>query len=100
MEFEVLSPWAETDPVAPKGLEPRLDDLNGKTIGLLCYFKYAGPPIVAEMERLLKEKFPSTNISHWRYYKHPCEVIKDPEYKEPFQDWVKGVDAVITFHGD
>ena len=31
--FEVLSPWAEVDPVPLKGISPRLKSLEGKKIG-------------------------------------------------------------------
>ena len=32
--YEVLSPWAEADPIPIKGLAPRLDKIDGKKIGL------------------------------------------------------------------
>ncbi len=100
MDYEVLSPWAEVDTVEPKGIAPRLSDLNGKTIGLMCYFKPAGPPIMAEIDRQLKARFPDVKVSHWRYHAHPCEVIKDPVYKDSFREWVNSVDAVVSGHGD
>ena len=38
--FEVLSPWAEADPVPMEGLTAeRLTDLNGKKVGLFCNIK-------------------------------------------------------------
>jgi len=53
--YEVLSPWAEADPIPLKGLSPRLDDLAGKKIGLLCNNKRAAPLILNVTERILKE---------------------------------------------
>ena len=34
MEYEVLSPWSEVDTSVLTGLTPRLDTLEGKTIGM------------------------------------------------------------------
>ena len=33
-QYEVLNPWAESDPVPMRGISPRLDTMEGKTIGL------------------------------------------------------------------
>ena len=53
--FEVLSPWAEADPIPLKGLAPRLDGLKGKKIGLLRNNKRAAEEIlnvaVSQIER-------------------------------------------------
>ena len=57
--YEVLSPWAEADPIPLKGLSPRLDKLDGKKIGLLCNNKRAAPLILDVTEKLIKEKFPT-----------------------------------------
>ena len=39
--YEVLSPWAEADPVPLSGISPRLEDMTGKKIGLFCNSKRA-----------------------------------------------------------
>ena len=54
-QFRVLSPWAEADPITPRGISPRLKSLTGKRIGLFANFKRASRPIVAEMGKRLKE---------------------------------------------
>jgi hypothetical protein len=100
MEYEVLNPWAEIDPVIPKGLEPRLTDLNGKTIGLFAFFKPHGIPIMKEVERQLRERFPGAKFSLYSYPVHATQVIEDQGYKDSFVKWVKGVDAVVSGHGD
>jgi hypothetical protein len=43
-EYEVLSPWAQIDE-APSvlRLQPRVDDLNSKTIGMYAHFKAQAP---------------------------------------------------------
>jgi hypothetical protein len=90
--YEVMSPWAEADPVPPKGLTaPRLDSLVGKKIGLYRNDKRAAQPILTILEKKLKEKFPTSQIS-W-YNTHQTNV---PE----FDDWLKSVDAVVAAVGD
>jgi hypothetical protein len=90
--YEVLSPWAEANPVRPKGLTaPRLDSLEGKKIGLYRNNKKAAQPILTILEQKLKEKFPTSQFS-W-YNLHQTNI---PE----FDDWLKGVDAVVAAVGD
>ncbi len=99
MDYEVLSPWAEAEPVAQRGILPRVTDLNGKTIGLYSFYRASGPVITAEMERQLKERFPRAKFSHYQYPKHVIEIVEDDEYKKSFEEWVKGVDTVVTAYG-
>ena len=56
--YEVLSPWAEADPIPLQGLSPRVDKLDGKKIGLLCNNKRAAPLILDITEKLLKKNSP------------------------------------------
>ncbi len=97
--YEVLSPWAEADPVPLHGLAPRLDKLDGKKIGLLCNSKRAAPRIQSVTERLLKEKYPGTQISKFQARSFSVSSL-EPERKAEFEDWLKGVDAVIAAVGD
>jgi hypothetical protein len=91
-QYEVLSPWAEADPVPPKGLTaPRPDSLEGKKIGLYRNDKRAAQPVLTILEKKLKERFPSSQIS-W-YTTHKTDV---PE----FDDWLRSVDAVVAAVGD
>jgi len=99
--FEVLSPWAEADAKPQRGLSAtRLADLAGKKIGLLCNTKRAARPITSAVEAELKERFPTAEIS--RYFTQfaigPEEAAT--ENKDKFDDWVKGIDAVIAAVGD
>ena len=58
-DYEVLSPWAEADPIPLKGITPRTAELDGKTIGLFCSrYKPASTPILNAVESRLKEKYP------------------------------------------
>jgi len=100
MDYEVLSPWAHVDKADAATMQPRLKDLNGKTIGLFSHFKEHSPLILKEVERQLKEKYPSTRFSHYQYVRDTAEIINDDKHKPSFMEWLKGVDAVISAYGD
>lgn len=99
--YKVLSPWAEADPIPLRGLTaPRLTDLAGKKIGLLCNTKRAARPISTVVERKLKERYPTAEIS-WYFTLNaigPEEI--ETENKAKFKDWLKGVDTVVAVVGD
>ena len=97
--YEVLSPWAEADPVPLKGLSPRLDKLDGKKIGLLCNNKRAAPLILEVTEKLLKERFPTVKISMFNARSFSVSSLEKDREGE-FNDWIKEVDAVIASVGD
>ena len=97
--YEVLSPWSEADPIPLQGLSPRLDDLTRKKIGLLCNNKRAAPVILDVAERLLKEKYPTAETSY--FYSRTFSVSSlERDRKDEFDDWIKGLDAVIASVGD
>lgn len=100
MEYEVLCPWGEVDDPSKSGLQPRLKDLDGKIIGLFSFFKEHGIVILREVERQLKEKFPSATFSLYQYPIDLTVLSEDDEYSESFKKWVNGVDAVISGYGD
>src|SRR5512135_3556876 len=93
--YEVLSPWAEADPVPLKGLAPRVDSLAGKKIGLLCNSKRAAPLILNVTERILKERFPTSEISWFRAQSFSVSSL-EPDNLARFDDWIRGVDAVVA----
>ena len=97
--YEVLSPWAAADPKPLNGLSPRLDDLAGKKIGLLCNNKRAAPLILDVTKRLLKEKYPTAETSRFDARSFSVSAL-EPNRKQEFEDWIKGVDAVIASVGD
>jgi hypothetical protein len=98
-EYEVLSPWAEADPIPFKGISPRVDTLEGKTIGLFRNSKRAAQPTMTVIEKRLKEKFPKVRITEFANIR-PNEVIVDQDVKDEFEEWLGGVDAVIAAYGD
>ncbi len=98
--YEVLSPWAEVDPIPLKGITPRLSDLKNKKIGLFVNDKRASRPIQTVVERKLKERFPTLTFSYF----HPgrgaeAEDVEKGE-KVSLENWVKSVDAVVLAVGD
>jgi hypothetical protein len=99
LTYEVLSPWAEADPVPLHGLAPRIDKLDGKKIGLLQNSKRAAPRILDVTERLLKEKFSGVQLSRFRGKLFSVSA-EEPDRLKEFEDWLKGVDAVIAAVGD
>lgn len=99
-QCEVLSPWAEVDPIPLRGISPRLADLSGKNIGLFINDKRASRPIQSVVERKLRERYPTINISY--FHPGPGAEVDDVEKrgKSSLEDWVKGVDAVVLAVGD
>jgi len=98
--YEVLSPWAEADPVPWKGINPRLSDLAGKKIGLLRNSKRAAEPSLQIAADRLKKKFPTVEFSWFSNLKPNETSIAQPDLKDDFEKWIKGVDAVIASYGD
>ena len=97
-QYEVLSPWADADPMPPQGITKRLSDLEGKTIGLFHNSKRAAHPIMNVLEKKLKERYPTISFS--RFVLMPNAGVDETDDKDRFDEWVKGVDGVILCYGD
>jgi hypothetical protein len=97
--FEVLSPWAEADPIPLKGLAPRLANLSGKKIGLLRNNKRAGEPILQVAAKRLKERYPDIELSWFRGNTFSVSELEKDRLAE-FEAWIKSVDAVIAATAD
>ena len=98
-QYKVLNPWAEVDPVAPRGISPRLNSLAGRRIGLFANFKRAAWPIATEVGKRLKSMYPDCETS--LYESRGANVVEAATVnREQFVDWVKGVDAVVLAVGD
>jgi hypothetical protein len=97
--FEVLSPWAEADPIPLKGLAPRLDSFSGKKIGLLRNNKRAGEEILKVAAKRLKEKYPDIEFSWFRGNSFSVSNLEKKRLPE-FEDWIKSVDAVLAAAAD
>jgi len=100
-QYEVLSPWAQTDPIPLRGLmAPRQTDLSGKKIGLLSNAKRAARPISTVVERKLKEKFPTAEFSQYFTLNAVGPPEIETENKAKFEEWLEGVDTVVAAVGD
>jgi hypothetical protein len=98
-QFRVLNPWAEVDPIAPRGISPRLNTLASRKIGLFANFKRASRPIVADVEKRLKAMYPDCRTS--LFDSRGANVVEtETKNREQFIAWAKGVDAVILAVGD
>jgi hypothetical protein len=100
VQYKVLSPWAEVDPVPPRGLSPRLSTLDGKKIGLFVNTKRAAKPMAAAIAKRLKEKFPTSETS---LFASPLSTVILRESKKEeaqFTAWLKSVNAVVLLVGD
>ena len=98
-QFKVLNPWAEVDPITPRGISPRLNTLAGKKIGLFANFKRAARPVAIDVGKRLKAMYPDCETS--LFDSRGANVIEiETKNREQFTAWVKGVDAVILAVGD
>ena len=98
-QYEVLSPWAQVDPIPLRGISPRLTDLAGRKIGLFRNFKRAAKPILTVVERELKNRYPTAEFK-W-FESTAANVLEtETENKKQFTEWAKGVDAVVAAVGD
>jgi hypothetical protein len=99
-QYQVLSPWAETDPIPLRGLTAsRLDNLAGKKIGIFANFKRAAMPIGQSLEKRLQSMYPGMEISFFHSVE-PNVLETETKNKDKFAAWVKSVDAVVLAVGD
>ena len=98
-DFEVLSPWADADPVPLRGITPRPAALEGRKIGLYSNRKRAAELTLKAVEHELLERFPGAQTS-W----YECTTVNLPEMqsagKARFEAWVGSVDAVVLSVAD
>lgn len=97
-QYEVMSPWAEADPIPLKGLAPRIKDLSGKKIGLFVNSKRASRSIDDVVEDRLKKRYPKMECSFFTRSQNLS--VAETEYNDKFKEWVKELDAVILSVGD
>lgn len=96
--YEVLSPWAEVDPVSLEGINPRLPDLRGKRIGLFHNGKVAAAPIQDAVEAELRARFDGITIA--RFGRTANLEVAETSDRARYEEWVKDVDAVVHAVGD
>ena len=99
MQFEVLSPWADVDPIPLRGISPRIPTLAGKKIGLFVNPKRAAMPIAESIDRRLKAMYPDVQTIVFHSVGANVNEI-ETKNKEIFTAWAKGLDAAIAVVGD
>ena len=98
-QFEVLSPWADVDPIPLRGISPRIQSLAGKKIGLFINPKRAAMPIAESIEKRLKTMYPDIQIIEFHSTEPNVNEI-ETKNKERFTAWAKGLDAAIAVVAD
>ena len=98
--YEALNPWAEADPIPLKGISARVADLAGKRIGLFASNKPAAPRMMTVLERKMKERFPSSEISRYNAEETFLVLQTVGKDKERFEKWIKSVDVIAAAVGD
>jgi len=98
-QFEVLSPWADVDPIPLRGISPRIPTLAGKKIGLFVNPKRAAMPIAESIIRRLGTMYPDVQTIIFHDTEANVNVI-ETKNKEKFIAWAKGLDAAIAVVGD
>ncbi|MCF0230157.1 MAG: hypothetical protein HUJ76_10775 [Parasporobacterium sp.] len=98
--MKIYSPWAQVDCSEPVVLNPRLDTLSGKTIGLYAHFKGHSPVMLQILSELLAERFPDTKFKAIQLKRDTKEAFNIPEFDAELKEWLKDVDGVITAYGD
>jgi len=98
-KLDVLSPWAEVDPIPLRGISARLENLAGKKIGLFVNYKRAARPIGLSVEKRLKAMYPGSEV---RFFNSPEWNVLETETKnkDKFQSWAKEMNAIILLVGD
>lgn len=98
-EYEVLSPWADAEPVPLRGINSRPNDLAGKKIGLFSNRKRAAQLILDAFERELLQRIPTATTSRYEYTGWNVPEMLT-EGREKFIAWVGSVDAVVLSVAD
>jgi hypothetical protein len=99
VQFEVLSPWADVDPIPLRGISPRIQTLAGKKIGLFVNPKRAAMPIAQSIDKRLKTMYPDIQTIVFHSVGANVNEI-ETKNKEKFTAWAKGLDAAIAVVGD
>ena len=99
IQFEVLSPWADVDPIPLRGISPRISTLAGKKIGLFVNPKRAAMPIAESIDKKLKAMYPDVQTIVFHSTEANVNEI-ETKNKEKFTAWAKGLDAAIAVVGD
>ena len=98
--YETLSPWADVDPVSPRGLTAeRPADLASRNIGLYHIWKRASKPLLESLEKELARRYPDATF---KWYQETQMNMPEAESvnRERFEVWLKELDTLIVAYGD
>ena len=96
--YDALNPWADVDPKPLRGISPRIDNLAGKKIGLFRNDKRGALPIEKVIAERLKARYPSIELSE--FLRLGNVSVAETPLMGKFEEWLKGLDAVICAYGD
>lgn len=99
MYQNVLSPWAEVDQSELHGLSPRLETLNGKTIGMFGDFMNTATYMLKVVEAEILKEYPKAKFSYFCYLTETTDIAKDKEVASEFHTWLAGIDCALVFYG-
>lgn len=97
--LHALSPWSEVDASIISGLSPRLDTLEGKTVGLFGDFMILGTYMLESVRKELAARYPTAKFKYIQYTTETTDLAKDPVFKPVFDEWAKDVDCILCFYG-
>lgn len=97
--LHALSPWSEVDTEKLAGLSPRLDDLNGKTVGMFGDFMDLAVHMLKAVEKQLRIRYPKVVFSYLQYRTETTRIDKDEAFRPVFEEWAAGVDCILGFYG-
>ena len=95
VNLEVLQPIGLDVKEGKTNAAQRLDNLEGKRIGLVWNSKEYGDKLLDKVEELLADRYPTTEISRWRL-RECCQAPPDGE----LENIAEKVDAVVYTLGD
>ena len=72
-QFEVLSPWADVDPIPLRGISPRIQTLAGKKIGLFVNPKRAAMPIAESIDKKIEGHVPRYPDNRVPFHRGECQ---------------------------
>ncbi len=95
----ILDPTASAEETEQAPLAPRIDSLEGKTVGLVGNGKQAAEPVLNVVEELLTERYDDIDIEY--YLLDELNQLKDDAVQADITTWAdETVDLAITAIGD
>lgn len=96
--MDLIDPATERAGAEQKPLEPRVESLSGKHIGLYDNAKSAAEPLLTVVKEKLERKYPDATFS-WYHVEH-LNQIKREDVQEDVKEWAADVDTAIGAIGD